>query len=282
MCYAVHSQSLKGVSIKGTSLDANAGIGYLQSIGLEAGWHASYGLTLSGTNITEWADISGNRESLTNSTAGLLPSFVSSYTDASGLKSNPSVMFNTDPGVTLVNLAANGLAPKFSGEDVPTLMIAAMCNLTNGTVRSLGFSWSQTTNSVAALKIIAGHLGTPTSIATGYSANTNQSIINVSRPSSTSTNNWFILTAQNNGTTAKAWNNLQAGSDSSFDLGPTTLDQFTVGYIKTTSGSQTGVSGKFALNSLWVFKRAGGWTGAEVTNAVNIVNGMMDPSGKAY
>lgn len=113
---------------------------------LLAWFRADLGITLNGSNVSAWADQSGNGHHLIQNTATNQPAF-----EAAGLGGKPSVLFD---GVDnyLVS-AASALGAACGGNDQPVSLIMAY-HLVSATANDTFWSFTNTADADSVLRII--------------------------------------------------------------------------------------------------------------------------------
>lgn len=190
--------------------------------GLKGWYDATRGVTLNGSTVSQWSDISGNNNHATQGTAANQPTYVAA---TSGVNGNAYLSFDG----TNDYLSANGLATTLTGNDTPFtifMVTAATDTLGNYTPFSAGNTASNNNYLLffdASVSASTSQLWAERqdSVPTTQSANSGGTTFGTSTK---------VLSYVFSGTTVSAWlNGTLAINGAALNVGSLTLDRATIG-----------------------------------------------------
>ncbi len=237
-----------------------------------AWYRAGKGVSVQGSNVFAWADLSGNNFHLSQYNTTNQPSFIPSYTT----NQLPAVYFESIGGPNR-HLFCDAIGPLFSGEDKPFTIIAFVVGQTNSnSAMPISFGWGSASNTLASKKGMSiNRPGSGIVSGTFMVADTNSAAIAgiayVQSFTGMVTNRAFIYTTTYDGQNGRLYNNLVAGTNALFDTGPITVNQLTFGLARGSNGVHAaGTAGSVWRGAIIEAQLYTNWLdGTTVSNAVN-------------
>jgi hypothetical protein len=194
--------------------------------GLRAWWNAEDNITIgTGTNVNAWGDKTSNGYNL-QSSSGNRPTYESNIQN-----SKHGVRFSSGGNQYIFN---DFLADEFTGSDVPFTFFMAVKNVDAGTGGSYDyFSFGNSSTSTPLIDFIVNE--------TVFSPRIRDDASSFLHPTggTASGNTSYVIVVRTTGTVVTLFvNGVQVSlSNSNFDDGTTTLDQFTIGCLRRVSNS---------------------------------------------